>query len=210
MWLTLIWSVLLALGLIGIALAGHWFDRDGFRDDVDGAISFADVLYFTMITVTNVGYGDIVPVTQQARLFDTFVVTPVRLFVWLIFLGTAYNFVLKRVWGKWRMKIIQRHLYGHVVVAGYGTSGSEAVSELVRRGADPKTIVVIESNRAALRAARECGATVMEGDATRTSHWKRCRWRIPEQSSSQQGATTPPFSSSSPRVGLPPMSRSAS
>ena len=167
LWLTLVWRVLLACGLISIALAGHWFDRDGLHDNVDGAISFADVLYFTMITVTTVGYGDIVPVTQQARLFDTFVVTPIRLFVWLIFLGTAYNFVFKRVWEKWRMDVIQRHLQGHVVVAGYGNSGSEAVSELVRRGADPKTIVVIDTDKAALRLARECGATVMEGDATR-------------------------------------------
>jgi voltage-gated potassium channel len=168
-WLTLIWRVLLAFGLISIALAVHWFDRDGLHDNVDGKISFVDVLYFTMITVTTVGYGDIVPVTPQARLFDTFVVTPIRLFVWLIFLGTAYNFVLKRVWEKWRMKIIQRHLQGHVVVAGYGTSGSEAVSELVRRGADPKTVVVIDADRTALRAARDCGATVMEGDATRNA-----------------------------------------
>lgn len=50
-----------------------------------------------MITVTTVGYGDIVPVTTQARMFDTFVVTPVRLFVWIIFLGTAYDFLLKNV-----------------------------------------------------------------------------------------------------------------
>jgi len=168
-WLTLVWRVLLAFGLIGIALAVHWFDRGGLHDNVDGAISFADVLYFTMITVTTVGYGDIVPVTQQARLFDTFVVTPIRLFVWLIFLGTAYNFLLRRVWEKWRMNTIQRHLQGHVVVAGYGTSGSEAVSELVRRGADPKTIVVVDADLAALRSARECGATVMEGDATRNA-----------------------------------------
>ncbi|HEX8486576.1 potassium channel family protein [Sphingomonas sp.] len=168
-WLSLIWRVLLAFGLIGIALAVHWLDRDGLRDNVDGAISFADVLYFTMITITTVGYGDIVPVTQQARLFDTFVVTPIRLFVWLIFLGTAYDFLLRRVWEKWRMKGIQRHLRGHVVVAGYGTSGSEAVSELVRRGADPQTIVVIDADPAALRIAKDCGATVMEGDATRNA-----------------------------------------
>ena len=166
-WLRLVWRILLACGLISIALAVHWFDRDGLHDNVDGAISFADVLYFTMITITTVGYGDIVPVTQQARLFDTFVVTPIRLFVWLIFLGTAYNFAIKRVWEKWRMTIIQRHLQGHVVIAGYGTSGSEAFSELVRRGADPKTIMVVDTNHAALRLARECGATVMEGDATR-------------------------------------------
>jgi len=91
-WVPVAWRLLLALALIGVALAVHWFDRAGLRDNVDGAISFVDVLYFTMITVTTVGYGDIVPVTPQARLFDTFVVTPIRLFVWLIFLGTAYDF----------------------------------------------------------------------------------------------------------------------
>jgi voltage-gated potassium channel len=169
LWLTLVWRVLLAFALIGIALAVHWFDREGLRQNSGAPVTFTDILYFTMITVTTVGYGDIVPVTQQARLFDTFVVTPIRLFVWLIFLGTAYNFLLKRVWEKWRMKVIQRHLQGHVVVAGYGTSGSEAVSELVRRGADPKTIVVIDADMTALRAARECGTTVMEGDATRNA-----------------------------------------
>jgi voltage-gated potassium channel len=168
-WAALLWRILLAFGLIGIALAVHWFDRKGLRQSSGEPITFADVLYFTMITVTTVGYGDIVPVTQQARLFDTFVVTPIRLFVWLIFLGTAYNFLLQRVWERWRMNVIQRHLDGHVVVAGYGTSGSEAVSELVRRGADPSTIVVVDQSASALRAAEECGATVMEGNATRNA-----------------------------------------
>ena len=168
-WLSLFWRVLLAFGLIGIALAVHWLDRDGLRDNVDGIISFADVLYFTMITITTVGYGDIVPVTQQARLFDTFVVTPIRLFVWLIFLGTAYDFLLKRVWERWRMSVIQAKLHGHVVVAGFGTSGSEAVSELIRRGTDPSAIVVIDQNDESLKAAEACGANVIDGDATRNA-----------------------------------------
>lgn len=166
-WLSLVWRVLLALALIGIALGGHWFDRDGLRDNIDGSISFIDVLYFTMITVTTVGYGDIVPVTDQARMFDTFVVTPVRLFVWLIFLGTAYDFLLKRVWEKWRMSGIQAKLHDHVVIAGFGTSGSEAVSELIRRGTDPSSIVVIDPHDESLRVAAACGANVVDGDATR-------------------------------------------
>lgn len=168
-WLSLFWRIILAFGLMGIALAVHWLDRDGLRQSSGKPISFTDVLYFTMITVTTVGYGDIVPVTQQARMFDTFVVTPIRLFVWLIFLGTAYDFLLRNVWKRWRMKMIQRHLEGHVVVAGYGTSGSEAVSELIRRGADPGTIVVIDQTITALRAADECGVIVMEGNATRNA-----------------------------------------
>lgn len=165
-WASLAWRVSLAFGLIGIALAVHWFDRDGLRDNIDGSITFVDVLYFTMITVSTVGFGDIVPVTPQARLFDTFVVTPIRLFVWLIFLGTAYDFLLKRVWDRWRMSAIQRHLADHVVVAGYGNSGREAVRELIKRGTNANCIVVIDPRPAALAEAEEMGVAVMGADAT--------------------------------------------
>jgi voltage-gated potassium channel len=168
-WLSLTWRVLLAFGLIGIVLAIFWFDRDGLRDHADGVITFTDVLYFTMITITSVGYGDIVPVTDQARMFDTFLVTPLRLFVWLIFLGTAYDFLLKGVWERWRMKVIQRKLQDHIVVVGYGTSGAEAVNELIRRGTDASSIVVIDERPAALEIAEDCGAAVINADATRNA-----------------------------------------
>lgn len=166
-WASLALRVMLALTLISIALGGHWIDREGLRDNIDGTITFADVLYFTMITVTTVGYGDIVPVTQSARMFDTFVVTPIRLFVWLIFLGTAYDFLLRRTWQRWRMRVIQRQLSGHVIIAGYGTSGTEALRELIRRDVDPTGIVVIDPSERALENAEECGAVVLEADATR-------------------------------------------
>lgn len=168
-WLSLVFRVVLAFALIAVALAGHWFDRDGLRDNIDGSISFVDVLYFTMITITTVGYGDIVPVTEQARMFDTFVVTPVRLFVWLIFLGSAYEFLFKHVWEKWRMSMIQSKLRGHIVVAGYGTSGAEAVGELIRRGTTPAEIVVIDQRGASLAAAGDIGANIIDGDATRNA-----------------------------------------
>ncbi|WP_232834021.1 MULTISPECIES: potassium channel family protein [unclassified Sphingomonas] len=168
-WLSLLWRIALVLALIGVALAGHWPDRGGLRDNIDGHISFADVLYFTMITITTVGYGDIVPVTEGARLFDTFVVTPIRLFVWLIFLGTAYDFLLRRVWDRWRMKMIQQRLSGHTIVTGFGTSGSEAVAEMMRRGTDPATIVVIDEHAAAIEVAEALGVNVMQGDASRNA-----------------------------------------
>jgi voltage-gated potassium channel len=165
--LSLLLRVAAALGLIGIALAWHWFDRAGLRDNVDGQISFVDVMYFTMITVTTVGFGDIVPVTPQARMFDTFVVTPIRLFVWLIFLGTAYDFLFKRTWERWRMSVIQKRLSDHVVLCGHGTSGSAALQELIARGTEPRQIVVIDPHAEMLVEAEACGATVMQGDGTR-------------------------------------------
>ena len=66
-----------------------------------------DVIYFTMITITTVGYGDIVPVSDQARLIDAFFVTPVRIFVWFIFLGTAYQLIIQRLIEEWRMTRLQ-------------------------------------------------------------------------------------------------------
>lgn len=182
-WLALLLRVALAFGLIAIALAVHWFDRTGLRDNIDGHVSFTDVLYFTMITVTTVGFGDIIPVTDRARMFDTFLVTPIRLFVWLIFLGTAYDFVFKRTWEKWRMSRIQRNLNGHVVVTGFGTSGSEAVRELIARGTPAHEIVVIDGRNAALAVAEDMGVSVLEGDSTRNAtlsavHIERARAMI--------------------------------
>lgn len=168
-WASLLFRVALAFALIGVALAIFWFDRDGLRDNSDGHVTFADVVYFTIITITSVGYGDIVPVTTQARLIDSFLVTPLRLFVWLIFLGTAYDFLLKRVWERWRMSDIQQKLTGHIVVIGYGTSGMEAVNELIRRGTTPARIVVIDNSKEALAQAEACGTNIILADATRNA-----------------------------------------
>ena len=166
-WLTLVLRIMFALLLVGVALTVHWIDREGLRDNVDGVVSFSDVVYFTMITITTVGYGDIVPVTERARLFDAFGLTPIRLFVWLIFLGTAYDFFLRGLWERGRMSLIQRNLHGHVLGAGYGASGAEAAAELIRIGVTPQKIVVVDLLPAALREAEACGATVLEGDASR-------------------------------------------
>ncbi len=164
------YSLLLRAGfaflLMGVALAGHWFDRDGLRDNVDGAVSFVDVLYFTAVTITTVGYGDIVPVTPQARLFDTFVVAPIRLFVWLIFLGTAYTFVFRRTWDRIRTRMISKALKDHYIVCGFGSSGEAAVTELISQGVDPNDIVVIDCKPERAAIAIGLGVTALTGDAT--------------------------------------------
>jgi len=155
------------LFLIGAAIAVHWFDRNGLQDSYDGDVSFLDVVYFTMISITTTGYGDIAPVTERARMFDAILVTPIRIFVVLIFVGTAYNFVFKRTWDRWRMKLIQSNLHDHIVIAGFGTSGSEAVQELLARGTKPEEIVVIDTSDDALAQAEKLGCAVINGDATR-------------------------------------------
>ena len=166
-WAQIGWRVLLVVALIGLAVGVHWLDRDGLRDSAGGEISLIDILYFTMISVTTTGYGDIVPVTERARLFDAFIVTPIRVFVVLIFFGTAYTFLIRRTWDKWRMRIIQRRLTGHIVIAGFGTTGREAAEELVARGTPPELLVVVDCLPEPIAAAEAMGCTVLQGDATR-------------------------------------------
>jgi voltage-gated potassium channel len=166
-WAQLGWRVALVLGLLLLTVALHWIERDGLRDNYDGEVSFIDVIYFTMISITTTGYGDIVPVGNHTRLFDALVVTPIRIFFVLIFVGTAYTFVLRRSWDKWRMQKLQRTLTGHIVVAGAGTTGSEAIDELIARGTEPGRIVVIDSAEDALERPESLGCLVVVADATR-------------------------------------------
>lgn len=157
----------LAFALIFFVIIIHWFDRAGLKDSHDGVISFLDVVYFTMISVTTTGFGDIAPISDRSRFIEAVIVTPVRIAVIFIFVGTAYNFVIKRSWEKWRMKQIQEKLTGHIVALGFGTSGSQAVQELIERGTDPKNIVVVDNTEERLAIAEELGCNILCGDATR-------------------------------------------
>ena len=73
MWMDLTWRVLLLFGLISLVLLLHWIGRDGLKDNLDNQISFIDVLYFTTVTVTTVGYGDIAPITPMGRFIASII-----------------------------------------------------------------------------------------------------------------------------------------
>ena len=155
------------IGMIVFIVAFHWFERDALKDQIDGHVSFSDVIYFTMISATTTGYGDIVPVTDRARLFDALIVTPIRVFFLLLLAGTAYTFIIKRTWNRWLMRLIQKNLRDHILLAGFGISNDKALEELLARGTPAKRIVVIDSDQDALDRAAECGVAVLLGDAAR-------------------------------------------
>ena len=166
-WFGLGWRVAAVVALIGILILFHWLERDGLKDNHDGHVSFLDVVYFTMISATTTGYGDIVPVTPRTRMFDALVATPIRILFLLVFIGSAYLFVARRTWENFIMRRIQRTLRDHIVVVGYGTKNSRAVQELIDLGAEPETIVVIDNNEDRLLDAKDLGCTVLKADATR-------------------------------------------
>lgn len=159
----LVWVVVLFLAVLGVL----WLERDGLRDSHDGEISFLDVVYFTFITITTVGYGDIVPVTDRARLIDGVFVTPARLIFIMIFVGTAYELVIQHWVEGFRMARLQAQLRDHVIICGFGAVGQMAAREILARGTQPAQIVILDLEEDALEAAADLGLTGLRGDASR-------------------------------------------
>ena len=157
----------LVLALFVLVFLFFYWDRAGLVDNKDAEVSLLDVVYFTMVTVTTVGYGDIVPVSDRARFIDAILVTPIRLFIFFIFLGTAYQMVIQRVIEGFRMRRLQQRLRDHVVICGFGSTGRTAAEELVSKGQPSDTIIVIDPSEEALVAAAEAGHIGLKGDATR-------------------------------------------
>jgi voltage-gated potassium channel len=159
--------LLAAFALVLLVVMIHWSDRAGLIDHHDGNVSLLDVFYFTMISITTTGFGDIAPISDRSRMIEAVIVTPIRFAVIFIFIGTAYDFIIRRGWEKWRMSRIQQKLANHIVILGFGVSGSQAVKELIERGTRPACIVVLDSADDRLTEAAGLGCNVMQGDASR-------------------------------------------
>ena len=157
---------LIILALFALVTGILWLDRGGIRDQIDGELSFVDLVYFVVVSLTTVGYGDIVPVTERARLIDAIIITPARLLVWLVFVGTAFELFFHKGLERIRMARLQQQLKDHVVICGYGHSGRTAAAELVRRGTPPQQLVVVDQKEELLQEAATAGHIGLRGDAT--------------------------------------------
>jgi voltage-gated potassium channel len=169
---TLAYRLLAILLLLCIIAGVFWLEREeGLEDTRDGEVSTVDVIYFTAITVTTTGYGDIRPKANSdtAMLFDAFVATPIRAIIWIIFIGTAYQLILQEYMEERRMKKLHKELQDHVIIAGYGMTGKAVARELVAKGYEKDQIVVIDNNEEAIGDAAEDDYVGLLGDASQES-----------------------------------------
>ncbi len=150
--------------LLTVAAIFWAFEQENINDEAGGEFSYIDSLYFTIVTVTTVGYGDIVPITESARMFDAFLITPVRIIVWIMLIGTAYQLVIQNQWEQYKMNRALKKMKGHVILIGYGTTGAAAIKELKLYGYGDNKLVVIDKKGESLKNAAESGATGILGD----------------------------------------------
>ncbi len=136
-------------------------------DEGRGNLTLADSVYFTVISITTTGYGDIVPVSHEAKVFDTIFLTLGRAMVWIILVGTAYQLVFDRYKEAILMKSVQKGLSGHVIVCGYSTTGRTVVEELIAKDWKKKRILIITNEDEAAQSAADGGFISLRGDPSR-------------------------------------------
>jgi len=152
-----------------------WFDRDGYVDNNDptGEVSFTDAIYYTTVTLSTTGYGDIAPVTTPARMVNAFIITPARIAFLVLLIGTTLEVLASQGRDMIRVARWRKNMGEHVVVVGYGTKGRSAVETLIGNGQDRDHIVVVDSGQVAQQDAHADGLAVVTGDATRRDVLRR-------------------------------------
>ena len=131
------------------------------------AETWVNSLYFTVVTLSTVGYGDMVPEGFHGHLFTTFfILGGIVSFSYsaAIILGAVIE-------GEIQGEIRHRRMFkkidkisGHIILCGYGQVGSEIADMLY---SDKKEFVIIERNEARVQEGINRGYLVIHGDGTR-------------------------------------------
>lgn len=168
-WTELAKRLSVALLLFMTVVVTTYVDRAGYVDSSDptGELSFTDCIYYAAVTITTTGYGDIVPVSDSARMINAFVVTPLRIGFLVLLVGTSLAWLADRSRYQFRLSRWRKRMSRHVVVIGYGTKGRSAMAVLHKHGYDKEDIVVVDNRRDASDEAARKGYVAVTGDSTR-------------------------------------------
>jgi voltage-gated potassium channel len=143
------------------------------REDFAGVDSLVDAFYFTVVTGSTVGYGDITPQTQVARLFGVSVLV-VNVAAFAVALGVlltpAIEARLTTALGRMTDTELEL-LHDHVLVLGYGELTEPILQEL--RG--DVEIVVVTGDAARAQPLTERGFEVLVADPSDEETLDRAR-----------------------------------
>ncbi|MGI8458255.1 MAG: potassium channel family protein [Propionibacteriaceae bacterium] len=164
---------LFALALLLICVGLVYFDREAYTDGADDSVSLIDAIYYSTVTITTTGYGDITPVEPHSRLINALVVTPLRIGFLVLLVGTTLEVLANEGRRVIRDRYWRKRMRNHVVVVGYGTKGRSAVQTLRDNAINPAQVVVIDSRSSAVAEANLIGYAAIDGDATRREILRR-------------------------------------
>ena len=130
-------AVLLLLAVFIAGVFGYKFISD---------YTWIDAFYMTVITITTVGFGEVVPLDDVDKLFTSILIlSSIFILAYAISVITEYMLSKNNI-GNLREKRIHKiidSMKDHVIVCGYGRNGKQAVEKLI---AYKKPFVIIEKD----------------------------------------------------------------
>lgn len=162
--------VLMAVVTLLLAAAVVYLDRGGYEGGggADGEVTVVDAIYYSTVSLSTTGYGDITPVSQQARLLNAVIITPLRLLFLVLLVGTTLSVLTEQSRQAFKIKRWRTLVRNHTVVVGYGTKGRSSVAAMLADEIAPEDIVVVDPDPQAVRAAAAHGLVTVHGSATRS------------------------------------------
>jgi voltage-gated potassium channel Kch len=159
------------LGVVALvvvtAALGFYAAERGINPNVD---SLGDAFWWSIVTVTTIGYGDIYPVTTLGRVVGAFL-----MFAGIGALGLFTAAIAAYLIKFDRLDALRvRMLRDHVVICGLGEAGALLTQAFRRDGYAVLALEKAEDNPR-VAAARDAGAAVLIGDATRPEILARAR-----------------------------------
>lgn len=129
-------------------------------------VPFTDALYWAVLTIATVGYGDVVPRTFGGKLFTVlFVITGVgtAYYTFSLFISMTIEGQMQDLLGRRGMHRKIAGLKNHIIVCGAGKVGTNVIWALQKEG---ENFVVVEKDQVLFEKLLEQKVLAVLGDAT--------------------------------------------
>jgi voltage-gated potassium channel len=153
----LIWIAIM-LGIVIFASVGYILILD---------VSFLDALYMTIITMSTVGYKEVVELNDVGKGFTIFIIL-ISVGMVGFLLKVIFDFFsqgdIRSVWRKNKMDKMIDDLREHYIICGAGDTGLTVVNQFKRRNVP---FVVIENDEEVIKELEELEVLYILGDANK-------------------------------------------
>ncbi|MGB1211417.1 MAG: potassium channel family protein [Lacinutrix venerupis] len=127
--------------------------------------SWVDAVYMTVITITTVGFGEVQPLDDNAKIFTVFLILSS-----VVIVGYALSIITEYILSSNNLEDLKKkkmqkkidELQNHTIICGYGRNGRQAAKKLLSYN---KPFVVIEKNKETIESNQDDKVPMVFGNA---------------------------------------------